>query len=211
MGFRDYLRNLSDKKSGQFVRLSVVKRERIPDDWFKVSVRGSSLTIWNINDSDDVIAEPYDGKSEVERNPMIVVDSEYVDAPCSVLKFVAWFDIGYNKLNNISRDFVENSRKNDRFVREINYNLDIAGWKKFFVENERNMPGIDPVYWHKLCRNYMSLLTKDNRYKETDSTHIAIVCSRYSYRYQYFMVPCEKIKGIVRYVVDNSGNASIRR
>ena len=183
MGFRDYLRNLSDKKSGQFVILPGGKRERIPDDWFKVSVRGSSLTCWNIGEDDDVIAEPYDGKAEVEGMPIIVVNSEYVDVPCSVLKFITWFDIGYNKFNSMSRDFVENSRKDDRFVREINYNLDIAGWKKFFVENEMNMPGIDPVYWHKLCRNYMSLLTKDMRYKETDSTHIAIVCARYSYRY----------------------------
>ena len=209
MGFRDYLRNLSDKKSGQFVILPGGKRERIPDDWFKVSVRGSSLTCWNIVEDDDVIAEPY--KCEIEGNPIIVVDSEYVDAPCSVLKFVVWFDIGYNKLDSMFRDFVKNSRKDDRFVREINYDCDIVGWKKFFIENERNMPGMDPVYWHKLCRNYMSLLTKDNRYKETDSTHIAIVCSRYSYRYQYFMVPCEKIRGIVRYVVDNSGNANVKR
>ena len=183
MGFRDYLRYLSDKKSGQFVRLPGGNRERIPDDWFMVSVCGSSLTLWNINEDDDVIVEPYDGKAEVEGMPIIVVNSEYVDVPCSVLKFITWFDIGYNKFNSMSRDFVENSRKDDRFVREINYNLDIAGWKKFFVENEMNMPGIDPVYWHKLCRNYMSLLTKDMRYKETDSTHIAIVCARYSYRY----------------------------
>ena len=206
MEFRDYLRNLSDKKSGRFVRLPGRKRERIPDEWFRVSVRGSSLTRWNINEDDDVIAEPYDVRTGFEGKPIVVVDSEYVDAPCNVMKFVAWFDIGYDKLKRVSGDFMENSRKDDRFVREINYNCDIVGWKKFFVENERNMPDMDPVYWHKLCRNYMSLLTKDKRYKETDSTHIAIVSSRYSYRYQYFMVPCEKIKGIVKYVVDNSGN-----
>lgn len=199
---KDYLKRVIDKNSGRFVKLSGGKRERIPDDWFKVSVRGSSLEHWNIRDDDEVIVMPYNG--DIESRPMVVVDSEFIDAPCNVLKFVSYFDIGYEKMKNISKDVVDNSRKDDRFLREIDYNSDIAGWKSFYKENAGMLYGLDPVYWHKLCMDYQSCLIKDERYKATDSTRIAIVCARYSFRFQWFLVPSEKILGVVRYVVDNS-------
>ena len=196
------MKELIDNNSGRFVKLPGGKRERIPDDWFKVSVRGSSLEHWNIHDEDEVIAMPYNG--EIEGKPMVVVDGEFIDAPCSVLKFNSYFDIGFEMIRSVSKDIVDNSKKDDRFLREIDYNYDIAGWKSFYRENARMMSGLDPVYWHKLCMDYQSRLIKDNRYKATDSTKIAIICAHYSFRFQWFLVPSEKILGVVKYVVDNS-------
>lgn len=190
-------------ESGTFIK-TPDGYKKISDEWFKTTVKGSGLDYWGLHDEDIVYAESVKDKMKLDRGerPLVVVDSELAEVKQEVLKFVSYFDISSNGYETFSKEVVANEKRNDVFVAHFDISVEINMWDKFLKEHERIVPGLNPYAWTSLCKNYEKRLLKDKRLKKTNRHQLALVCTRYSFLYQYYLIPSEAIKGRVRYVID---------
>ena len=191
-------------KSGTFIK-TPDGYKKISDEWFKTTIKGSGLDYWGLHDEDVVFAEPVFGKMKLmdSERPFVVVDSELAEVKQEVLKFVSYFDISPYGYETFSKEFVDNEKRDDVFVSHFDISVEINMWDKFLKVHERICPGLNPFLWTSLCRNYEKRLLKDKRLDKTNRHQLALVCTRYSFLYQYYLIPGEAIKGRVRYVIDD--------
>ena len=190
-------------QSGTFIKTDA-GYQKVSDDWFKTTVKGSGLDYWGLHDEEVVYAEPVFEKMKLmeSERPLVVVDKELAEVKQEVLKFVSYFDISPNGYETFSKEVVDNEKRNDVFVAHFDISVEVNMWDKFLKEHERIVPGLNPYTWTSLCKNYEKRLLKDKRLKKTNRHQLALVCTRYSFLYQYYLIPSEAIKGRVRYVID---------
>lgn len=191
-------------QSGTFIKTDA-GYQKISDDWFNTTVKGSGLEYWGLHDEDVVYAEPVFEKMKLMEGerPFVVVDKELAEVKQEVLKFVSYFDISPNGYETFSKEVVVNDKRDDVFVAHFDISVDVNKWDKFLKEHERIVPGLSPYAWTSLCKNYEKRLLKDKRLDKTNRHQLALVCTRYSFLYQYYLIPGEAIKGRVRYVIDD--------